>query len=132
VVRLLFADSSPPSRTTHPGTPVVSEQTALIANIGSQKGAGPAREKRLNGKAGRFLLIIAVLSGRYLLTCGPPRLVACAGAKPPDSPGRPRKTAASLLNRASFQRCDIGVVILARVCGKMTFTTPVLFVMRHP
>src|ERR1039457_6384949 len=33
VVRLLFADSSPPSRTTHPGTPVVSEQTALIAII---------------------------------------------------------------------------------------------------
>ena len=65
--------------------------TALIANIGSQKGAGPAREKRLNGKAGRFLLMIAVLSGRYLLTCGPPRLVACAGWR--EAPGLPRTTA---------------------------------------
>src|ERR1017187_2260336 len=50
VVRLLFADSSPPSRTTHPGTPVVSEQTALIAIIVHVKPSSRAQSGVTNSR----------------------------------------------------------------------------------
>jgi len=40
----------------------------------------------------------------------------------------PGSRTASLSQSGNFQRCAIGVVILARACGKITFTTAVLFV----